>query len=122
MVIYDSADESYLTSSFSSNEYVITIEITKRVLTLELSSDSMFVDIDNLSKEIPAPLAINLASGDRITFSVRTSEITRTGDYRYWDICSYSISNKQGVDVLFCYEINIVNPDAVLHVYQKPQW
>ena len=122
MVIYDSADESYLTSSFSSNEYGITIEITKRVLTLELSSDSMFVDIDNLSKEIPAPLAINLASGDRITFSVRTSEITRTGDYRYWDICSYSISNKQGVDVLFCYEINIVNPDAVLHVYQKPQW
>ena len=122
MVIYDSADESYLTSSFSSNEYGITIEITKRVLTLELSSDSMFVDIDNLSKEIPAPLAINLASGDRITFSVHTSEIIRTGDYRYWDICSYSVYNKQGVDVLFCYEVYIVNPDAVLHVYQKPQW
>lgn len=122
-IIYDSNDESYLTNSFSENEYGLTINIEKRVAHLQFATDSQFVDIDNLDRDIPLPSVTNLASGDRMSFGIYKDRITQPGDYQYWDIVEVKwIFNKKNVDVLFCYDIDIVTPNFTLIVYEKPKW
>lgn len=121
-IIYDSSDESYLTNSFSENEYGLTIYIEKRVAHVQFATDSQFVDIDNLDGNIPLPSVTNLASGDSMSFAIHKDRITQPGDYQYWDIVGYSIYNKKGVNVLFCYDIDIVTPNFTLIVYEEPKW
>ncbi|QOS39417.1 hypothetical protein DYE49_02670 [Treponema rectale] len=122
-IIYDSNDESYLTNSFSENEYGLTINIEKRVAHLQFATDSQFVDIDNLSGNIPLPSVTNLASGDNMFFDIHKDRITQPGDYLYWDIVEVKwIFNKKNVDVLFCYDIDIVTPNFTLIVYEEPKW